>query len=377
MRKALVHKSLALAAALSFTLLAHSPARAQSTAFTYQGSLDDAGAPASGLHDFRFRLYDVASGGSPIGSTLCVDNVSVVEGVFTAQLDFGQQFATTAQRFLEIEVRRDTGLNCANVAGFVLMAPRQQITPAPMATHANSAFSLDAADGSPTNAVFVDGDGRVGIGTAAPQGPLHVNGSIFWGGGASDHGYSGQDAIGMFIEQNGSAAANSKIRLQTSKSGDATNYSQFFIDPNAGFSFNTLGTGNGNVGIGTTTPVAKLDVRGDIRLGPTGQLRAPGAEENLRIVRGTIAEDGTLLEGLGFSCSHISEGQYWVTFTTPFADIPTVTATADRPPGSGTEAAYGVMTDLVTSSTLEFVVRNTSGNVWQDRTFQFIAIGPR
>ena len=51
---------------------------AQSTAFTYQGSLDDGGAPASGLHDFRFRLFSVASGGTPIGSTLCVDNVSVV-----------------------------------------------------------------------------------------------------------------------------------------------------------------------------------------------------------------------------------------------------------------------------------------------------------
>src|SRR5262245_2049939 len=81
-----------------------SSASAQSTAFTYQGSLDDAGVPASGLHDFRFRLFDIASGGSPIGSTLCVDNVSVVEGVFTTLIDFGA-FATTAPRFLEIEVR--------------------------------------------------------------------------------------------------------------------------------------------------------------------------------------------------------------------------------------------------------------------------------
>ena len=94
MRKALVHKSLAFAAALSFTALAHSPARAQSTAFTYQGSLDDAGAPTSGLHDFRFRLFDVASGGSPLGSTLCVDNVNVVEGVFTVREARGAGLAT-------------------------------------------------------------------------------------------------------------------------------------------------------------------------------------------------------------------------------------------------------------------------------------------
>jgi len=120
-----VRTTMAFVAALLFALIAHSPADAQSTAFTYQGSLDDAGAPASGLHDFRFRLFSVASGGTPIGSTLCVDNVSVVEGVFTVQLDFGPQFATTEQRYLEIDVRRDTSLNCGIATGFVLMSPRQ------------------------------------------------------------------------------------------------------------------------------------------------------------------------------------------------------------------------------------------------------------
>ncbi|MEZ4654138.1 MAG: hypothetical protein R3E12_11280 [Candidatus Eisenbacteria bacterium] len=44
----------------------------------------------------------------------CIDNVGVAAGVFTTQLDFGQQFATPGQRYLEIEVRRDTGLGCAD-----------------------------------------------------------------------------------------------------------------------------------------------------------------------------------------------------------------------------------------------------------------------
>jgi len=47
----------------------------QSTALTYQGRLTDAGAPADGLHDFRFRLFDAAEGGFQVGPTLCADDL--------------------------------------------------------------------------------------------------------------------------------------------------------------------------------------------------------------------------------------------------------------------------------------------------------------
>lgn len=66
-----------------------------STAFTYQGRMQDGGAPADGLHDFRFRLFDAASGGTQVGDTLCFDEVDVINGLFSVQLDFGQQFETT------------------------------------------------------------------------------------------------------------------------------------------------------------------------------------------------------------------------------------------------------------------------------------------
>jgi hypothetical protein len=45
---------------------------------------------------------------------------------------------------------------------------------ADFAPAAHGHHSLDAADGSPTEAVYVDNDGRVGIGTTAPAGALHV-----------------------------------------------------------------------------------------------------------------------------------------------------------------------------------------------------------
>ncbi|MBL8878538.1 MAG: hypothetical protein JNG88_05405 [Phycisphaerales bacterium] len=85
------------------------PALAQSTAITYQGRLEDAGAPANGLHDIRFRLFDASTGGAQVSETLCFEGVSVVDGLFTVPIDFGQQFITTGQRHLDIQVRREIG----------------------------------------------------------------------------------------------------------------------------------------------------------------------------------------------------------------------------------------------------------------------------
>lgn len=143
------------------------------TAFTYQGLLRDGGSATSGTYDFQFRLYDAAGGSGQVGAGVCADNVSVSNGVFTAPLDFGAVFGSAA-RFLEIDVRADTGLDCSMGAGFTTLGPRQAITPAPVATHALRANGLDAPDGSPTNALYVDNAGFVGIGTTSPQGPLDV-----------------------------------------------------------------------------------------------------------------------------------------------------------------------------------------------------------
>src|SRR5262245_7192201 len=87
-------------------------ASAQSNAFTYQGHLVDTHIPANGPHDMRFELFDAATGGNPIGPQLCLDNVNLVDGLFSVELDFGQQFVTTAERHLEISVRSDMGFGC-------------------------------------------------------------------------------------------------------------------------------------------------------------------------------------------------------------------------------------------------------------------------
>jgi hypothetical protein len=130
MRPRFFSLSLTIAAFVSSGLYAQ-------TAITYQGELRSGGVPASGVYDLRFRLFDDAQTGNQVGSTLCLNNVSVTDGRFTASLDFGGVY--TAPRFLAIEVRADTGLGCGDAAGYTLLSPRQSLAPAPSATYAPNA----------------------------------------------------------------------------------------------------------------------------------------------------------------------------------------------------------------------------------------------
>ncbi|MCC6952044.1 MAG: hypothetical protein IT433_11455 [Phycisphaerales bacterium] len=144
-------RTLSLIAALCAAACLPSFTLAQST-FTYQGSLLEAGSPVTGLYDLRFRLYDVSAGGSEVATALCADDVSVVGGILTVELDFGSDaFNTTDDRFLEIEVRPDGGLPCSNPAGFTTLAPRTRITRAPASIHAlfaRNSLNAESADNS-------------------------------------------------------------------------------------------------------------------------------------------------------------------------------------------------------------------------------------
>src|SRR5581483_6190831 len=71
------------------TLLAQTPA---GTAFSYQGRLTDAGAPATGVYDLQFTLWDAATGGTAVAGPLTIEDVSVTSGLFIVSLDFGPAF---------------------------------------------------------------------------------------------------------------------------------------------------------------------------------------------------------------------------------------------------------------------------------------------
>ncbi len=96
--------STAILLTLLFTIQS-ATAFAQTTEFTYQGSLNNSEVPATGNYDFEFALFTSAAAGTQLGSTITVSNVAVANGIFSANIDFGNQFSGSA-RFLEIRVRR-------------------------------------------------------------------------------------------------------------------------------------------------------------------------------------------------------------------------------------------------------------------------------
>jgi hypothetical protein len=117
-------------------------AAAIDTRLSYQGSLEDAGQPANGTYDLQFTLQDTTGG--TIGAPVLRDDVAVVNGVFTVELDFGATAFTGPDRQLQIGVRPG-----ASSGGYTLLTPATRITPAPYAQVAEDAlFAASIADNS-------------------------------------------------------------------------------------------------------------------------------------------------------------------------------------------------------------------------------------
>ena len=109
------------------------------TAFTYQGLLEDASAPANGSYDLRFRLYDSATGDTQVGSTVISEDVAVTDGTFTVRIEFGDVWDGTAL-WLDIGVRpgSDTGT-------FTALSPLQPFSAAPAALTLRPGARVEAA----------------------------------------------------------------------------------------------------------------------------------------------------------------------------------------------------------------------------------------
>jgi hypothetical protein len=112
-------------------------ASGQGTVFTYQGRLTENTLAANGTFQMQFALYDAAEAGSQIGTDIDHSNVSVTNGTFTVQLDFGSAFSGPA-RFLEIRVRKTAG------DAYITLTPRQMITSSPHAIRSISSGSADS-----------------------------------------------------------------------------------------------------------------------------------------------------------------------------------------------------------------------------------------
>lgn len=148
-------------------LVAALPALGQTpmgTAFTYQGRLTDAGAPANGIYDLQFTLFTAASIGAQVGPVVTRDDVAVTDGLFTVTLDFGASAFTGSARWLEIGVRPG-----ASAGGFTTLSPRQELTPSPNALYSRAAGTATSA-GNVTGVVALT-NGGTGASLAATGGP--------------------------------------------------------------------------------------------------------------------------------------------------------------------------------------------------------------
>jgi hypothetical protein len=125
-------RAIILLASLLCTALA---ALGQSTGFTYQGRLEDGGAPATGAFDVRFTLFDVAAGGGAISTVVCAEDVPVVNGQFAVVVPLT---TPVGDAYLEVQVRAGAAGTCADAAGFTTLSPRTAMTPAPRAVYANA-----------------------------------------------------------------------------------------------------------------------------------------------------------------------------------------------------------------------------------------------
>ncbi|HUR98468.1 MAG TPA: tail fiber domain-containing protein [Pyrinomonadaceae bacterium] len=113
----------------------------QTSSFNYQGKLTETGAAANGSYQFQFKLYDAAVGGAQIGATLSDVAVTVTDGTFVANLDFGAAAYTGADRYLDVSVRKTAG------DPYTPLTPRQKLNSAPYASRAAKAGDADAVGG--------------------------------------------------------------------------------------------------------------------------------------------------------------------------------------------------------------------------------------
>lgn len=218
------------------------------SAFTYQGNLALAGNPVNGTADLQVTLWDALSGGIQVAGPLALNTVAVADGGFSVQMDFGAIVFNGDARWLQIAVRSPAGGGT-----FTTLSPRQPLTAVPYALQ--------------TRGLFVDASNKVGVGTTAPSAPLHVVGN--WNTEDGALRVSGDKATLRLTS--GATGGNQSWMFHVGSDGPGNLGVYNRIAPTAWLGLMGL-TPSGNLGIGTTTPSARLHIaNGDFIAGAPGQ----------------------------------------------------------------------------------------------------------
>lgn len=212
------------------------------TAFTYLGKLKEGGL-ADGTYTFRFALHTGQSGGQTL-RIVVKDDVVVTNGSFTLQLDFGSDGFGKNESWLEVGVRPANGAD-----SYKRLSPRQQLTPTRFESPAQAEpWSLS---GVPLSFSRADTDPAPVDGISDQP----VTSQKLADGQAVKRIDFVKDPVGVGAGNNATVRpSGSTLALAPQESGAWTRAGRTVL----------LATDAGNVGIGTSKPVAKLDVAGTI-----------------------------------------------------------------------------------------------------------------
>ncbi len=172
-------RSFTAAAIIAASSIAATTAHAQfiRDSFTYQGTLNDNGAPANGLYDITFLIYDDEVGGAPVpNGTVTVNNVQVTDGLFSTEIEFaafGLIFNTNTSLYLELRISE------SGQTGTTILEPRQKLTPTTLANYAlrsgyaeDSGTTLNDAYRNDNAILFQDTYGPLNLVATPAQSPV-------------------------------------------------------------------------------------------------------------------------------------------------------------------------------------------------------------
>ncbi len=218
------------------------------TAFTYQGRLD--GVAPNAAVGMRFRVWDhpTSNNINNIVTSPLTQLVTLANGTFTSQLDFGTNIQQQTASYLEIEV------SPSGVGGpWTTLTPRQLITGAP--------FALQ------TKGVTVDNFNRVGVGPIPrndlefvfeSEGRIRLRGDAGASGASPGVWFASPSAAGVIVDRA---------------------FAGMLDDSNVGFfngSWGLLLHSNGNTSLGSTfgsPPPERLTVNGGVQVNTIGASR--------------------------------------------------------------------------------------------------------
>jgi hypothetical protein len=250
-----------------------------STSFTYQGRLMDGSTAADGAYDFQFSLYSAESGGTQVGSTLTQGDVTVTDGLFTVQLDFGSVFNGSV-RYLEIAVRPG-----ASEDAYTTLSPRQPLTAAPFALYSVAA-PWSGLTGVPAGfADNVDNDTVFGAGTGLTLEGLTFNVDT----AAIQQRVSGSCAVGNAIRVIG---ADGTVTCQAGGNGTVTS-----VGTSGGLTGGPI-TGAGTISISTGGVTSAMIADATIAFADLGQ-------------NACTTGQSPKWDGVGWACAADSAHSHW------------------------------------------------------------------